>query len=451
MNPSKDTMCVLAQIVKLIPGKLIDTLAKKFKIQTRVFSATSHVVTLLYAHLSHALSLNDLCDSLQNHHGSLSQIRECTPPSRNGLSHANRTRNADMAEELFWTVYGSVALEYPDFLTGSRSYPGLPHRIQRTIYAFDSTTIQLTADSMCWAKHRRSKAAAKMHMGLNMQSFLPEFVIVKSARDSDPKTAWELCAQAKAGEVAVFDKAYVDFKHLNHLDGRRVFWVTRAKENMQYEVMGQHGDPAAPEPEAPPQEVMGQHLNIPPSLPRRLRRKLQRRAKRKYTRKKIKIIRDVRIRLTGVQTSAHYGQELRLVEAEVEVKKKMTAMTFITNNFDWSPYTVCELYRARWGIEVFFKEIKQTLQLADFLGYNENAVRWQIWTALLAYLLLRLIAWLNHWKHTFRRLFTLIRGVIWNYFKLESVLACCDSMRRRGTVKIRGSLELAYQMLFDLT
>lgn len=147
---------------------------------------------------------------------------------------------------------------------------------------------------------------------------------------------------------------------------------------MVYEVVGQQmisNSRKMPESE---QKVMGQHL------------------KRPYNRKKIRIITDERIKLTVTNTARFYPQELRLVTAEVEVKKKMTHMTFITNNFDWSPVIVCELYRARWGIEVFFKELKQTLQLADFMGYNENAVRWQIWTGLLAYLLLRFISWEKH-------------------------------------------------------
>jgi hypothetical protein len=201
MNPQKSTMAVLAQIVKLIPAKLIDTLAAKHKIQWRKFNPTSHVVTLLYSHLSHALSLNDICDSLKNHSGILSQIRNCTTPSRNGLSNANRTRNADMAEDLFWETINFFKNEFPQFFRSSREYPGLPRRFRRAIYAFDSTTIQLTADSLSWAKHCRRKAAAKMHTGLNMQSFLPNFVIVKSAKDSDPKTAWELCSGLKDGEI----------------------------------------------------------------------------------------------------------------------------------------------------------------------------------------------------------------------------------------------------------
>ena len=283
-------------------------------------------------------------------------------------------------------------------------------------------------------------AAAKAHCGLNMQSFMPEFAIVKSAKDSDPKTAWELCAGLKAGEISVFDKAYVDFKHLNHLHERGVVWVTRSKDNMLYEVMGQQ--PISPEESESSNtlKVMGQHR----------RRKLKAiRKKRKYVRKKIQIISDERIQLIGVDTAKHYPRELRLITAEVEIKKKMTRMTFITNNFDWSAYTICELYRSRWGIEVFFKELKQTLQLVDFMGYNENAVRWQVWVALLAYVLLRFIAWSNQWKHTFSRLFTLLRSLLWNYFDIPSVISCCDSVGRRGRARIRGSPERAYQMLFD--
>ncbi|MEI8247285.1 MAG: transposase, partial [Lentisphaerota bacterium] len=171
--------------------------------------------------------------------------------------------------------------------------------------------------------------------------------------------------------------------------------------------------------------------------------------KRKYRRKRIKVIRDVRIKLKNAASFENYPQELRLVEAEVEVKNKMVPMTFISNNFTWSAVTICELYRARWGIEVFFKEIKQTLQLADFMGYSENAVRWQIWIALLVYLLLRFVAWKNTWKHSFSRLFTLVRGIIWNYFDLADILARCDTMGKR--MRTRASPERCYQICFEFS
>jgi len=100
-------------------------------------------------------------------------------------------------------------------------------------------------------------------------------------------------------------------------------------------------------------------------------------------------------------------------EDDVEVDGKLVTMQFITNNFAWSPRTVAELYRARWAIETFFKELKQTLQLADFVGYNENAVKWQIWTALLAHLILRYLKHVSGWALSFTRLVGTVRGGLW--------------------------------------
>lgn len=131
---------------------------------------------------------------------------------------------------------------------------------------------------------------------------------------------------------------------------------------------------------------------------------------------------DERIRLALSKTFGDYPEELRRVEAEVKVNGKNKTMVFITNNFSWSPNSIADLYKARWSVEVFFKEIKQTLQIADFLGYNENAVRWQIWTALLVYILLRFIAYQGKWMHSFTRLFTMLRGVLWSAFDMFSVL-----------------------------
>ena len=175
MNPQKHNMAVLGQIVKLIPRKIIESLRKKHKIQTRSFTATSHVVAMIYSQLTHALSLNDVCDGMKNHHGILSQIRDCVPPSRNGLAHANKNRPAAMAEELFWIVYNELKTHDPEFFQSSRNYPGLPRRFKRAIHIVDSSTIPLIARCMDWAKHRSQKAAAKLHMDLLLGAFLPGF------------------------------------------------------------------------------------------------------------------------------------------------------------------------------------------------------------------------------------------------------------------------------------
>lgn len=388
MKPAKHNFTILRQFCNLIPQHLVSKLAKKHGVdkKARSFSPWSHVVSMLHSQIAHSLSLNDICDTLHNHSSALKSIRLATPPSRNGLSHANKVRSANMMEELFWSVLSHIKEKYPTFGIGHK-YSGLPRRFKRTIYAVDSTTIQLVTNCMSWARHRRRKAAAKCHMQLNLQTFLPQFAIVKAANTHDATEASRLCANLQDGEIALFDKAYVDFDHLSNLDGRGVFWVTRAKDNMRYKTVEVHQEPSG------------------------------------------KIIGDSVIELVNEKSKKAYSEPMRLVKAEVEVNNEMKVMTFITNNFTWASSSICELYKGRWGVEVFFKQIKQTLQLADFLGYSENAVRWQIWTALLTYMLLRYISFLSKWKGSFSRLFTIVRGVLFHRLELLSVLESCGTAR----------------------
>ena len=113
---------------------------------------------------------------------------------------------------------------------------------------------------------------------------------------------------------------------------------------------------------------------------------------------------------------------MRRIVAIVEVDGQEREMTFLTNNLEWSPRSVADLYRCRWQIEVFFKQIKQTLQLADFLGHNANAVRWQVWMALLVCVLLRYLSCWSKWSHSFTRLFTILRAVMWAKLDLSGLL-----------------------------
>ena len=357
----------------MIPGFLTPKLARQFGVdkKARTFRPWSHLVTLLYAQLTHALSLNDVCDGLWQHAAKLSRIRGAAAPSKNAFSHANRGRDAAMAERLFWELLEHLKGQCPRF--GGRTFKGMPRRFKRAVHAIDSSTIRLAVSCIDWARHRRRKAAAKLHLRLNLQCFLPAFAIVDTAAHNDNKRARELCAGLEEGEIAVFDKAYVDFTHLFDLTLRGVFWVTRAKDNMQYRV------------------------------------------KKRLAKKPVgKILRDDSIVLTNNPTREKYPEVLRLVRAIVEVDGQEREMVFLTNNLEWAPSSIADLYESRWQIEVFFKEIKQTLQLRDFLGQNKNAVLWQVWTALILYLLLRFLAFANHWQHGFKRFFCLLRSSVWD-------------------------------------
>jgi hypothetical protein len=380
--PASSKLNLLRQISNLIPEFLVSKIARQTgaDIKARTFSPWSHVVSLLYAQLTHSIGLNDVCDTLRLNSGPLSSIRGATPPSRNNLSHADKVRPAEMAETLFWSVFEHLGQVSPSFVSG-KSGKRFARKFNRTIHLVDSTTIPLIASCMDWAKHRRRKAAAKCHLRLDLQSFLPRFAIVDTAKHADARRAREVCAGIKAGEIVIFDKAYVDFEHLADLAMREVFWVTRTKTNHQF-------------------TVVKEYQNGPVG----------------------KILADELVEPANASSKEAYPGLMRRVRALVEVDGKEVEMEFLTNNLEWSAASIAQLYQCRWQIEVFFKQIKQTLQLADFLGTSANAVRWQIWTALLTYLLLRYVAFLSQWGHSFSRLFTVIRSALWKKWDLLGLL-----------------------------
>jgi len=391
----------LRQLCNLIPNHLVPKLAREHGVAARArsFSPWSQLVALLYAQFTHALGLNDVCDALDLHSGPLSAIRGATAPSRNGFSHANRQRNPALAEDLFWQMLARLKSLCPAFAGGAGRR--LAGRFTRSIHVVDSTVIELIASCLDWAKHRRRKAAAKCHVRLDLQSFLPRFVPLDSARHADGHHARAVCAGLRAGEIVLFDRAYVDFVHLAELTKRGVFWVTRAKENHQFRVV--------------------KKLLRPPEG---------------------KILRDDLVLLKVPATRARHPGRLRRVVARVEVDGKEVEMTFLTNHLQWAAASVTALYKERWGIEVFFKQLKQTLQLADFLGNSANAVRWQVWTALLVYLLLRFQAVVSQWGGSLIRLWAVVRAGLW--LKLD----LCALLKSYGTAggarRLLGRPEAAY-------
>ena len=222
--PTRSNFTVLRQLCNLIPTHLVAQLARATGVekQSRSFKPWSHVVSMLFAQFTHAVGLNDVCDNLRLHSGPLSAIRGATPPSRNGLSTANRERPAALAEQLFWKTLEHLKNVSPAFGSG-RAGQRLAHRFKTAIHVVDATTIQLIASCLDWARHRRRKAAAKCHLRLDLHSFLPRFALIDTARDNDAKRAREVCAGIRAGEIVLFDKAYVDFAHLFDLLQRGVF------------------------------------------------------------------------------------------------------------------------------------------------------------------------------------------------------------------------------------
>lgn len=352
---------------------------------------------MLYAQLTHAIGLNDVCDALRIFSGPLSAIRGASPPSRNAFSHANAQRDAKMAESMLWSMLDHLQIISPGYGSGTRRLP----RFKRHLYAADGTVIRLVANCMDWAKHRRRKAATKLHIRLDLQSLLPSFAIVDLAPQHDNTRAPQLCAGLKAGEIVIFDKAYVGLEHLWKLTQRGVFWVTRAKENLDVRVT------------------------------QRLIKKPQ-----------DKVLRDDIVVLRGPKSKRLYSGPVRRVIVLVELDGQEQPMEFLSNHLKWSAPTIAELYRCRWDIEKFFKAIKQSLQLCDFLGNNANAVHWQIWTALLVYVLLRYLAFLSRWSGSFTRLWAICRTTLWRKIDLLELLRSYGTAG--GSFRLLARPEQAY-------
>lgn len=390
---AKKKSIIFRQICELIPGHMVPSIARKYGVKSRAITPWSHVVSMLYAQFTHAIGLNDVCDALRANRSAIASIRGAKPPSRNGLSHANKTRNPEMAKDLFWSVMNHLEQLHPGF--GGSKFNKLPRRFKRTVHVIDSSTIKLFANCLDWASHRRRKAAAKLHLRLDLHSFLPAFAVVDSAKGHDSTRAHELCASLKAGEIVVFDMAYIDYKHLYSLTERGVFWVSRVKDNMRLRCV-----------------------------------------KRLLDKPQGRILRDDIVIVENHGKRMDYPKKMRRITAIVEVNGVDTEMVFFSNNMEWAASSICDLYKARWNIEVFFKQIKQTLHLGDFLGHNRNAIQWQVWTALVMYVLLRFLHTCSNWSHSFTRLFTSLRAVLWQRRHL------IDYLQLYGTAG--GSLRLQW-------
>ena len=194
----------------------------------------------------------------------------------------------------------------PGFGTGARG-KGLARRFRRVIHVVDSSTIALIASCIDWAQHRRRKAAAKLHVRLDLHRLLPRFVLVESAKAADSIRAAELCAGIKPGEIVIFDRAYVDFMHLGVLNDDGVFWVTRSKESLSFRVVKKL-------PKASDKRIVGDEL----------------------------------VMLKNKDSRANYRKPMRRVLALAEVDGQEREMEFLTNNLSWSAGAKLMAMTAAW-------------------------------------------------------------------------------------------------------
>jgi len=297
---------------------------------------------MLFCQLGRADSLREICNGLGCCLGRLVHVGIARAPCRSTLSYANEHRPAALFEDLFFTALARFREQQG---LGTRKHK---FRFKNKLLSLDSTTISLCLTMFPWAKFRRAKGGVKAHVLLDHDDYLPAYVLLTEAKRSDVKLADSF--RLNPGSIVAIDRGYMDYALFGRWSMAGVFFVTRLKDNAAFAVVGECEIP--------------QNRNI---------------------------LADQLIRLTGIQAQADYPEPLRRIVAwDAENQREIV---LLTNLLEFGSTTIAAIYKERWQIELFFKALKQNLTVKTFVGTSENALRIQIWTALIALLLLK---WLHH-------------------------------------------------------
>lgn len=338
----KTNITLLAQIVQYLDKGLFKELVKKYNSDycCKGFDSWSHMLSMVFCHLAKSCSVRDISNGLRSATGNLNHLGIKQAPSKSSISYQNARRES----ELFKDYYFGLLHHLGQHLNIKRT----KLRIKAPVHLLDSTTISLCLSLFDWAQFRTRKGAVKMHTLLDYDGGLPLYVNITDGKTGDNKGAYNIPIQK--GAVIVADRYYNDFPMLNVWDSTGAFFVVRHKDNLKYEQVKDR--------ELPPKGK--QHVLI-----------------------------DEQIKLSNKQSQLKYPNDLRRVAVWDEENGQVIEL--ITNNFTWSADTIGQLYKARWTIEIFFRDIKQLLHIKTFIGTSENAVKIQIWTALITILLLKVL------------------------------------------------------------
>lgn len=337
MNKGKT---IFSQIMSFIPEREFKACVDRYKgnYRSRNFTCRDQFLVMSYAQLTNRGSLRDIENCLTALSSRLYHCGISYAVPRNTLAKANENRD--------WRIYADFAQTLVKRVRPLYAMDDFRLDLDNMIYAFDSSTISLCLKLCPWAKFRKHKGGIKMHTLLDLRGNLPVSVYLTEASVHDVNALDYLYIEPSA--IYLMDKGYVDFYRLFHLvHEKNAFFVTRAKDNMRFEVTGNYA-----------------------------------------VDKSTGVIADERIRLVGLRTSKWYPDEIRMVTYEDYATGN--AYRFLTNNMEYEALTISELYRERWNVELFFKWIKQHLHIKSFYGTSENAIFLQIWIAVCTYLLLAL-------------------------------------------------------------
>lgn len=366
-------MSLFNQLLRHFPVLEFAGLVKKHDAEraAKGFSCRAQLVAMLFCQLAHADSLRDICNGLACCIGKLVHLGIDVAPNKSTLSYANRHRPAALYEELFYMALGRFRDEKG---LGQRKRK---FRFKNKLLSLDSTTISLCLELFPWAKFRRAKGGVKAHVLLDHDDYMPSYVLITEARRSDVKMAESF--PINPGSIVVMDRGYNDYGLFGQWTERQIHFVTRLKDNAAYEVLEK--------------AAVAANRNI---------------------------LSDQLIQFTGDKARKDCPFPLRRVVVWDATGQR--EIELLTNLMGFGATTIAAIYKDRWEIELFFKALKQNLKVKSFVGTSENALRIQIWTALIAILLLKWMHHLSKAKWSLSNLASMLRLNLFTYRDLNAWL-----------------------------
>jgi hypothetical protein len=382
---------LFAQLIDFLPWKTFGRIVARYDGDSRVrtLSCSEQYRAMAFAQLTYRESLRDIETCLSVQASKLYHMGFSEPVRRSTLADANEARD--------WRIYAEPAQRLIAQARKLYAKEDLGLELANTVYALDSTTIDLCLSVFPWAHFRTTKAAVKMHTLLDLRGNIPSFIHVSDGKLADVHALDLLVPEP--GAIYVMDRAYVDFARLHVLHQAGAFFVTRAKSNLK--------------------------------------------VRRRYsasTDRTTGIICDQTIALDGHYAKQHYPERLRRIRFRDAETGKM--LVFLTNNFDLPALTIAALYKNRWQVELFFKWIKQHLRIKQFYGTSENAVKTQIWIAVSVYVLVAIVKKRLRLDASLYTLMQVLSVTIFEKVPIQTALSSeaskCDTVTENNQLNLFG-------------
>lgn len=353
-------LSLFSQIVSKLDRNIFSKLVTKHQTDKhqKGFNSWTHLISMLFCQFARSQSVRDISNGLRSATGNLNHLGINRAPSKSNISYQNKHRS--------WEVFKDYYFALLEQLGQQAKFKQVKFKIKSKIFLLDSTTISLCLSLFDWARYKTAKGAIKMHTLLDFDGNLPAYVNISDGKTADNKGAKDI--PLLRGSVIVADRFYNDFPLLYIWDSKGVFFVVRHKDNLQFDVVKELDLP----------DKRHQHILV-----------------------------DQIIVLKNPSSKEKYPKTLRRVVIWDEVNQQKIEL--ITNHTKWAASTIAELYKCRWQVEIFFREIKQLLHIKSFIGTSENAVLIQIWTALITILILKALKAMSKYNWHLSNLVAFIR------------------------------------------